>query len=213
MQHLFLPGFLTLSREIDVFLPSISEGITQELQTLVTKCEASARELQAGIRNSITEGTSSAFSSISYAFQGIEDTQHALRDARVDITHTIQHQAIFINTLFTKSMKEWTIVEDAVAASSQRVKEFQHTQLHDATMEVERTEQKISSQIKETQRRRTRTEEQIQSLQKQIDLNEEAHKAAQEQAEAANGRTIGYSIVGGCKSPSHFPGANGNRPP
>ncbi|OJD33979.1 cyanovirin-n [Diplodia corticola] len=184
-----------LCLEIDVFLPQLADGVTDELQALVAKCEASARDLQSSIRNSITEGTASAFSSISYAFQGIEDTQHALRDARVDITHTIQHQAVFINTLFVKSLNEWTKVEDAVASSSQRVKEFQHTQLHASIAEVEQTEGTISAQIKETQRRRARTEEHIESLQKQIDLNEEAQKKAGEQVEAANGRTIGFSIA------------------
>ncbi|GME27574.1 cyanovirin-n [Neofusicoccum parvum] len=195
-----LDAFITnkdgeLCLEIDVFLPSVGESVTEELQTLVSKCETSAKDLQNSIRNSITEGASTAFSSISIAFQGIEDTEYALRDGRVDVTETIQHQAVYINTLFAKSMKHWTQVEDAVATGSQKVKEFQHTQLHDATLEIEQTEQKISSEMKETQRRRTRTEEHLESLQRQIDLHQQAEATAREQADAANGRTIGFSIA------------------
>ncbi|KAL1637461.1 hypothetical protein SLS56_000599 [Neofusicoccum ribis] len=195
-----LDAFITnkdgeLCLEIDVFLPSVGESVTEELQTLVNKCETSAKDLQNSIRNSITEGASTAFSSISIAFQGIEDTEYALRDGRVDVTETIQHQAVYINTLFAKSMKHWTQVEDAVATGSQKVKEFQNTQLHNATLEIEQTEQKISSEMKEAQRRRTRTEEHIESLQRQIDLHQQAEATAREEADAANGRTIGFSIV------------------
>lgn len=173
----------------------MGDNTTEELEALVEKCEASARDLQASIRSSITEPASAAFSSISAAFQGIEDTQHALRDARVDISHTISHQAVYINTLFTKSLRQWTQVEDAVASGSQKVKEFQHTQLHDTTAEIERTEEKIAKEMKETERRRLRTEEHLESLQKQIDLNEEAEEKARQEADAANGRTIGFSVV------------------
>lgn len=86
-------------------------------------------------------------------------------------------------------------MEDSVATGSQKVKEFQHTQLHDATLEIERTEESIAKEMEETERRRLRTEEHLESLQKQIDLHEAAEAKARQEAEAANGRTIGFSIV------------------
>lgn len=190
-----------INRETDVFISTIGNNVTQELQTLVNKCESSARDLQASIRSSITEGACTAISSITCAFQGIEDTQYALRDGRVDVTETISHQAVHINSLFSTSILQWTQVENAVAIGSQKAKEFQHTQLHDATREIEQTEQKIVLEITETELRKSRIEDQVDSLQTQIDLHEEAQSSAKEQADAANGRTIGFSIVSKPKQP------------
>ncbi len=175
--------------------PLSNQSHCEAIENLVSRCGMMGDNLREAIYSLIASGIATASVSVNAAFKAIEQAQITMIDNAGDATKVIESQVLQLSTIFEDASRDWTNLADLVGRSSQQVKEFQHTTLHETFSAIAWTEQRIHFDIRRNEASSASIARAISSLEQQIQLNDSARKTAQHQRNSANDRTIGFSVV------------------
>lgn len=178
-----------------MFWPLSNQSHCEAVEASVSQCGTTGNNLREDINSRIESGIHIASVSVNAAFEAIEQAQKTMYGCVGDTTEVIESQALQLSAIFDDAIRDWMNLADRVGRSSQDLKEFQHTTLHDTLLEIGWAEQRIHFDIRRNDARSKSIAVAIKSLERQIEFNEGARQTAQEQQSSASDRTIGFSVV------------------
>lgn len=174
--------------------PLSNQSHCETVEASVSRCRTTGNSLREDINSCIAAGIHTASISGNAVFKAIEQAQKTMDGSVGDTVEAIESQALQLSAKFDDASRHWMNLADLVGRSSQELKEFQHTTLHDTILGIEWTEQRIQFDMRRNDARSKSIAEAIKSLGRQIELNEGVRKIAQEQRNSATDRTIGFSV-------------------
>lgn len=178
-----------------MFWPLSNQSHCEAVETAVSQCRTTGDDLRENINSCIASEIDRASASLNVTFKAIKQAQETMNGCLGDTVAAIDCQALQLSTNFDDASRDWMGLADVVGRSSQRLKDFQHTNLHDAFQGIAWTEQRIQFDIRRNNARSKSITMAIKSLEQQIEHNEGAQQTAEQQRNSANDRIIGFSVV------------------
>ncbi|KAH7047436.1 CVNH domain-containing protein [Macrophomina phaseolina] len=174
-----------------------SEAVTcSSLEKLVADCRQTADDLKKQVYDQLAQEASAASQSVSTAFKGIQQMQEVLSDGGAyAYNQHFQQESEHLRFLLRDAVSQWSRMEDAMGAASQKVKEFQDADLQSVTAEIEAAEKRIAEEVYAAKLKQKEARDHLETLCKQIGQHQEEHKNALDQRHDAWARTVGFSIA------------------